>query len=100
MDLLEEVARVLEVTRKDGYAIVEIIFDSMVRSLRKGEKVEIRGLGSFRTRQRRARLGRNPKTGTQVKVPPKRIPDFTPGKALLELVNSLAEIEVVEPMSV
>ena len=62
-DLIEEVSRVVEMTRKDSEVIVEAIFDSIVRSLRTGDKIEIRGFGSFRTRQRQPRVGRNPKTG-------------------------------------
>ena len=62
-DLIEEVSRVVEMTRKESEVIVEAIFDSIVRSLRTGDKIEIRGFGSFRTRQRQPRIGRNPKTG-------------------------------------
>ncbi len=62
-DLIEEVSRLAELTRKDSEVIVETIFDSVVRSLRSGDKIEIRGFGSFRTRQRKPRVGRNPKTG-------------------------------------
>jgi len=86
------------VTQKDAYAIVEIIFDSIVRSLRNGEKIEIRGLGSFRIRQRRARVARNPKTGARVEVPPKRIPYFKASKELKELVNSSAAVEGSVPV--
>jgi len=62
-DLIDEVSRLAELTRKDSEVIVETIFDSVVRSLRAGDKIEIRGFGSFRTRQRKPRVGRNPKTG-------------------------------------
>ncbi len=86
-DLIEEVARVVEMTRKDSEVIVEAIFDSVVRSLRGGDKIEIRGFGSFRTRQRQPRIGRNPKTGARVDVPSKRIPYFKPSKELKDLVN-------------
>ena len=64
-DLIEEVSRVVEMTRKESEVIVEAIFDSIVRSLRAGDKIEIRGFGSFRTRQRQPRIGRNPKTGAR-----------------------------------
>jgi integration host factor subunit beta len=87
-DLIEEVSRVVEMTRKDSEVIVEAIFDSIVRSLRTGDKIEIRGFGSFRTRQRQPRVGRNPKTGTRVEVPSKRIPYFKPSKELKDLVNT------------
>jgi integration host factor subunit beta len=87
-ELIEEVSRVVEMTRKDSEVIVEAIFDSIVRSLRTGDKIEIRGFGSFRTRQRQPRVGRNPKTGTRVEVPSKRIPYFKPSKELKDLVNT------------
>lgn len=86
-DLVEEVARVVEVTRKDAEVIVETVFSSVVQSLRRGDKVEIRGFGSFRTRQRQGRTGRNPQSGEQVRVPPKTIPFFKPGKELRDIVN-------------
>jgi integration host factor subunit beta len=86
-ELIEEVSKVVEMTRKDSETIVETIFDSIVNSLHKGDKIEIRGFGSFRTRQRQPRVGRNPKTGTRVEVPSKRIPFFKPSKELRDLVN-------------
>ena len=87
-DLIEEVAKVAEVTRKDGEVIVETIFDSIVKSLRAGDKIEIRGFGSFRTHQRKPRVGRNPKTGDRVDVPAKKIPFFKPSKELKDVVNT------------
>ena len=87
-DLIEEVARITDVTRRDSEVIVETIFDSIVHSLRAGDKIEIRGFGSFRTRQRNSRVGRNPKTGDRVDVPAKKIPFFKPSKELKDLVNS------------
>ena len=89
-ELIEEVSKVVEMTRKDSETIVETIFDSIVNSLHKGEKIEIRGFGSFRTRQRQPRVGRNPKTGSRVEVPSKRIPYFKPSKELKDLVNTSA----------
>jgi integration host factor subunit beta len=86
-ELIEEVSRVVEMTRKDSEVIVETIFESIVNSLHSGDKIEIRGFGSFRTRQRQPRIGRNPKTGTRVEVPSKRIPYFKPSKELRDLVN-------------
>src|SRR5438067_1303276 len=89
-ELIDEVSRLAELTRKDSEVIVETIFDSVVRSLRAGDKIEIRGFGSFRTRQRRPRVGRNPKTGERVEVPAKKIPFFKPSKELKDLVNENA----------
>ena len=92
VDLIDEVSSVVEMTRKDSEVIVESIFDSVVKALRGGDKIEIRGFGSFRTRQRQARIGRNPKTGTRVEVPAKRIPYFKPSKELKDLVNEHGEV--------
>src|SRR5450432_543703 len=91
-DLIEEVSRLAELTRKDSEVIVDTIFDSVVRSLRVGDKIEIRGFGSFRTRQRKPRVGRNPKTGTRVEVPAKKIPFFKPSKELKDVVNVGAKV--------
>jgi integration host factor subunit beta len=87
-DLIEEVLKVTELPRKESETIVETIFDSIIEAIQKGEKIEIRGFGSFRTRQRRGRTGRNPKTGEKVEVPSKRIPYFKPSKELKDFVNS------------
>jgi integration host factor subunit beta len=87
-DLTEEVHQAIETPRKESDVVVCAIFDSIVRALRSGDKVEIRGFGSFHTRQRRARIGRNPKTGARVEVPPKKIPFFKPSKELRELVDT------------
>jgi integration host factor subunit beta len=89
-ELIEEVSKVVEMTRKDSEIIVETIFESIVNSLHKGDKIEIRGFGSFRTRQRQPRVGRNPKTGSRVEVPSKRIPYFKPSKELRDLVKDSA----------
>ena len=88
-NLIREVSHVLEIPRKEAEVIVERILDSMVHALDRGDKVEIRGFGSFRTRYRRARVGRNPKTGARVEVPARRIPFFKPGKELRELVEKI-----------
>ena len=90
-DLIDEVSRLAELTRKDSEVIVETIFDSVVRSLRAGDKIEIRGFGSFGVKQRRARQGRNPKTGDVVEVEAKRIPFFRAGKDLRVEVNGAAD---------
>ncbi|MFI5059321.1 MAG: HU family DNA-binding protein [Candidatus Acidiferrales bacterium] len=87
-DLIAEVERITELKRSDSETIVETIFDSIIQSIQKGEKIEIRGFGSFRTRQRRGRVGRNPKTGAKVEVPAKKIPFFKPSKELKDFVNS------------
>jgi integration host factor subunit beta len=92
-ELIEDVSRVVEMSRKDSEIIVETIFGSIVKSLKAGDKIEIRGFGSFRTRQRKPRIGRNPKTGARVDVPAKKIPYFKPSKELKDLVNTSPSTE-------
>jgi integration host factor subunit beta len=88
-DLTEEVYQAIGMPLKESDVVVCAIFDSIVRALRSGDKVEIRGFGSFHTRQRRARIGRNPRTGARVEVPPKRIPFFKPSEELRKLVQRI-----------
>jgi integration host factor subunit beta len=90
-DLVEEVAKVTELTRKDSEVIVDTLFESVIKALRTGDKLEVRGFGSFRVRQRNARVGRNPKTGEKVEVPAKRVPYFKPSKELKDLINDGTE---------
>jgi integration host factor subunit beta len=87
-DLVEEVTRATELPRKESESVVETIFESIITALQSDDKIEIRGFGSFRTRQRRGRTGRNPKTGAKVEVPPKKIPYFKPSKELKDYVNN------------
>jgi integration host factor subunit beta len=94
-DLIEEVSRALEVPLKEGEFILDTIFGGIVRSLRQGDKVEIRGFGSFRTRQRQARIGRNPKTGARVEVPAKTIPYFRASKELTEGIQHSVATPIV-----
>ena len=86
-DLVDKVTALGDLTRRDGEIIVEVLFDSVVTALKAGDKIEIRGFGSFRTRQRNSRIGRNPKTGAKVEVPAKKVPFFKPSKELRDLIN-------------
>ena len=86
-DLVDKVTALGDLTRRDGEIIVDLLFDSVIGALKAGDKVEVRGFGSFRTRQRKARIGRNPKTGTKVDVPAKKVPFFKPSKELRDLIN-------------
>lgn len=83
-DLVELVAETGDLPRKQADELVQVVLEAIIQALHRDEKVELRGFGSFRIRQRGERTGRNPKTGTQVHVPPKRIPYFKPGKHLRE----------------
>ena len=90
-ELVEEVSRVSDLTKKHSEVIVDTVFKSIIDALHRGEKIELRGFGSFRLRRREPRKGRNPKTGDKVDVPPKKVPYFKPGKELKELINREAE---------
>ena len=86
-DLVDRIIALGDLTRRDGEVIVETLFDSIIQALKASDKVEVRGFGSFRSRQRKPRTGRNPKTGDAVAVPAKRVPFFKPSKELRDLVN-------------
>lgn len=86
-DLVEDVASAAELTKKDAEKLVELVFECIIDSLNRGEKIELRGFGSFRVRERGARRGRNPKTGAPVDIPAKSVPYFKPGKEMKELIN-------------
>ena len=87
-DLVDKVTSLGDLTRRDGEVIVDTMFEAVIGALKADDKVEIRGFGSFRTRKRNPRIGRNPKTGARVDVPAKRVPFFKPAKELRDLVNA------------
>ncbi|MBP6345636.1 integration host factor subunit beta [Neisseriaceae bacterium CLB008] len=76
-----------QLVAKDVEQGVKVLVDTMTRSLAKGQRIEIRGFGSFDLNHRPARTGRNPKTGEKVDVPEKYVPHFKPGKELRERVD-------------
>ena len=90
-DLIKKVSEKENIPVKTATTIVDTLFDSMMESLEKGERIEIRGFGSFAVRYYDAYKGRNPKTGQIVDVPPKRLPFFKVGKELKEMVNKQTE---------
>lgn len=82
-ELIEEVVRIYpRFSRRDAEVMVNAVFDSMAEALASGERIEIRGFGSFAVKQRKAREGRNPKTGEIVSVVAKKVPFFKVGKEL------------------
>ena len=87
-ELVEKVSGQINLTKKQTEVVVNTVFQSITDSLSEGRKVELRGFGSFRVRERNARVGRNPKSGAQVDVPAKRVPFFKAGKELRELVDN------------
>jgi len=87
-DLVEMVKTATQLEQRKTEEVVETIFESLIGALRNGDKIEIRGFGTFRTRDRRGRQGRNPKTGEVVEVRAKKILFFKPSKELKEFVNA------------
>ena len=85
--IAEAVAGAIDVSRGDADAILTAILSGIAGALNRGDKIELRGFGTFTTRQRGARVGRNPRTGAQVDVPAKRVPHFKPAKELLKIIN-------------
>jgi integration host factor subunit beta len=85
-DIIKILADQVGLTRREAAEVLSVVLDGVVEAIQAGEKVELRGFGSFRTRKRQARAGRNPRTGAQVHVPPKVVPYFKPGKQLREVL--------------
>jgi integration host factor subunit beta len=97
-DLIERVAaRLPHISKKDTEIVVNTIFDSMTEALRRADRIEIRGFGSFQVKVREAREGRNPKTGEEVRIPAKRTPFFKVGKELKERIDSTRRAEHEAP---
>lgn len=87
-ELIEKLAEANGVlTRRESELVVNAVFDSIENALKVGDKVEIRGFGSFTVRDRGPREARNPKSGERVNIPPKKTPFFKTGKELRERVN-------------
>ncbi len=87
--LIEVLAEQVDITKKQSEQIVNIVFDSMKNALIQGDRIEIRGYGSFVVKHYEAYTGRNPKTGDKVYVPPKKLPFFKVGKELRERVDNV-----------
>ncbi|HZA13642.1 MAG TPA: integration host factor subunit beta [Myxococcaceae bacterium] len=95
--LIDRIAeRAPHVPRRDVERIVNTVFEAMVDALRRTERIEIRGFGSFAVKIRQAREGRNPRTGERVRVPRRLTPYFTPGKELRDRLNAMASTGAVE----
>ena len=86
-ELVEKVADKIQLTKKQAETVVNILLNSITEALSEGDKVELRGFGSFRIRNRNPREGRNPKTGDTVQIPAKRVPFFKAGKELRDMVD-------------
>lgn len=86
-EMAEKLAEKINVNKQQAEGIINIFTNSIIEALSKGDKVEIRGFGSFRVRHRAAKEGRNPKTGEKVYVEPKKVPFFKTGKDFRQVVD-------------
>jgi integration host factor subunit beta len=86
-DLINGLKEEAALSRKDAEKVVDTFFDAIKETLAKGERVEIRGFGSFTVKKYKPYMGRNPKTGVQIQVPAKKLPFFKVGKELKEMVD-------------
>ncbi|MES0873515.1 integration host factor subunit beta [Sinimarinibacterium thermocellulolyticum] len=92
-ELIERLAaRQTHLMHKDVELAVKLVLDRISLALARDDRVEIRGFGSFSLHHRPARIGRNPKTGAAVHIPPKRVPHFKPGKEMRERVNASMQV--------
>jgi DNA-binding protein HU-beta len=85
-DLVDSVAAKAGMTKKDSARAVDAVFDTIKEQLTTGDKVQLVGFGSFEVKQREARVGRNPKTMEEIRIPARKVPVFRPGKELKESV--------------
>ena len=85
-DLVNDVATVVS-TKKEAQAVVDCVFSSITKALKKKDSVALVGFGTFKVDKRKARKGRNPRTGEEIKIKAKKVPKFVPGKALKEAVK-------------
>jgi DNA-binding protein HU-beta len=86
-DLINSVAEATQLSKKDATKTVDVVFESILDSLKSGDKVQLIGFGNFEVRERSARKGRNPQTGEEIEIPASKVPAFKPGKALKEAVK-------------
>jgi DNA-binding protein HU-beta len=87
VDIINEVARAADITKVKAEVAVEALLDAMKTSLKRGERIELRGFGVFQVKPRKRGIGRNPRTGMEVRIPPGRTIRFKPGKDLQHLVQ-------------
>lgn len=85
VDIVNEVAKAAEITKVKAEIAVDAVFNAMRDSMQRGERIELRGFGVFQVKPRKRGIGRNPRTGTEVKIPPGRTIRFKPGKDLQNL---------------
>ena len=87
LDLIEMLKKEAKLPKNKAKAAVDLLFDQMADALANGERIELRGFCSFSVKEYRSYTGRNPRSGEKIKVPPKKLPVFKPGKDLKERLN-------------
>ncbi len=85
-DIINQVSKVADITRVKAVIAVEAVLDAMKESMRRGERIELRGFGVFQVKPRKKGIGRNPRTGREVRIPPGRTIRFKPGKNFKNLI--------------
>ncbi|MGQ9609333.1 MAG: HU family DNA-binding protein [bacterium] len=85
-DLISKVAEV-GITKKQAGEVIDALFDAIKKALANGDKVSLIGFGTFNVKERAAREGRNPRTGSKINIPKKKVPVFKPGKELKDAVS-------------
>ncbi|MEW5807599.1 MAG: HU family DNA-binding protein [Acidobacteriota bacterium] len=86
-ELIEKIAKDSKITKAQASRAIDSFIDGITKSLKKGEKTSLVGFGTYSISKRKARTGRNPQTGEPIKIPAKKVPKFTPGKALKDAVR-------------
>ena len=86
-ELVKEVAKSSKMSQKEVAEVLNTAIDSITRAVARGKRVTLVGFGSFESRQRSARMGRNPQTGRQIQIPAKRVPAFSAGKSFRQMVG-------------
>lgn len=89
-DIVEEITESTDLNKKEAFVVVDLIIENIKKALSEGDKIELRGFGSFKVKMRKQRKARNPRTGETVDVPAKLVPYFKVSKALKKKVNSIS----------
>ncbi|MBE2896246.1 HU family DNA-binding protein [Pasteurellaceae bacterium TAE3-ERU1] len=86
-ELIDAIAAAADLNKKQAKAALEATLEAVTKSLKKGEPVQLIGFGTFKVNERKARTGRNPQTGKEIKIPAAKVPSFVSGKALKDAVK-------------
>src|SRR5437879_4025769 len=99
VDIVNEVSKIADITKVKAEVAVDAVFDAMRVSMQRGERIELRGFGVFQVKPRKRGIGRNPRTGKEVRIPPGRTIRFKPGKDLQNTRQHLPVIPRATPLA-